>query len=162
MDRHGDDQPAASGRHGEIVREREVSFLETDCVAALVELALLRGEWDEARAAIEHRFPDGPEVELGTPFYVRTLDLLRMAAESALVDGDWEQAEGWVATCETWLDWGARAPDRAAVRLLRARCRHAAGDLERARELAKELVGLKVDVIVAMLTLVGVGLAFLS
>jgi ATP/maltotriose-dependent transcriptional regulator MalT len=124
---------------------RTVSFLRMDSLAALTELALLRGDLVEAREHIRTGLPYGPEVPLGTPFFVRTLDLIRLAAELALAEDDAEQAGAWTNTYERWLDWSDRVPGRSTAQLLRARLLQARGERAAATERARAALDLATE-----------------
>lgn len=121
------------------------AYLRVDALAALAEIERYRGEHAAAWGRVRQAIPDGPETEPGTPFFVRTLALQRIAAALALDAGDLDLALDWTAAHDRWLHWSGRVLDRAWGRLLRARHAEQTGDLARAAALAHAAIALAED-----------------
>jgi hypothetical protein len=116
------------------------AYLRIDALAALAEIERYRGERVSAWSRIHQALPDGPATEPGTPFFVRTLALQRIAAALALDEQRLDLALEWTAAHEQWLAWSGRVLDRAWSALLRARHAELSGDLHAAAAFAATAV----------------------
>jgi DNA-binding CsgD family transcriptional regulator/tetratricopeptide (TPR) repeat protein len=108
-----------------------------DSVATLAAIDRARGRRHEAWSRIHQGLPAGPATAPTSPFYLRRLPLVRLAAELALDEGRSEVARAWIDAHDRWLDYGGRVLDRAASHLLRARLALVDGDRAAARARAE-------------------------
>ncbi|HMM41052.1 MAG TPA: LuxR C-terminal-related transcriptional regulator, partial [Thermomicrobiales bacterium] len=118
------------------------SYLRVDCLAALAELDWSQGRTEDAWRRVTTGLPAGPATESSTPFFVRSLALIRVAVALALDDGNLDLARAWLAAHERWLKSSGRVLDRPAAEVLVARLHELAGDLDAAREHAAAAIAL--------------------
>jgi DNA-binding CsgD family transcriptional regulator len=71
----------------------------------LAELDRLEGQPERAWSHVRALLPAGPDSAPGTLYFLATVELLRVAVELALDDGDVALARRWLATRQRWLDW---------------------------------------------------------
>ncbi len=96
-------------------------------------LAVAQGDLDLAWRLVRDEFPDGPSTEPGDNRFPTSIALQRVAAASAINDGDLRQARLWLDANERWLAWSGAVLGLAEHDLLRARYEQTIGDLDAAR-----------------------------
>jgi predicted ATPase/DNA-binding CsgD family transcriptional regulator len=105
-----------------------VPFLRVDSLAALGEIERRRGLVTQAWSRVKAALPKGTETEPGSPFFVRALAILRLAAELNLDAGEPAEARPWIEAHDAWLAWSGRLLDRPTGALLWARYHATLGD----------------------------------
>ncbi|MDQ4045610.1 MAG: LuxR C-terminal-related transcriptional regulator, partial [Chloroflexota bacterium] len=133
-----------AGRWAEVVEAASAylgdTYLRVDALAALAEIERARGQYTSAWQHVHQGIPDGPATAPGTPFFVRTLVLQRLAAELALDEHQLGHAMEWIEAHDRWLEWSGRVLDRAATLLLRACHALVASNLTSACDLATRAI----------------------
>jgi DNA-binding CsgD family transcriptional regulator len=88
--------------------------------------------WNQVHTAL----PDGLRTQPGGTFFLESVELMRLAAELSLDEGNREAAREWLEAHDRWLDWSGAVLGRAEGLLLWARLRLAEGDDEAATDYA--------------------------
>ncbi len=99
-------------------------------------LARHRGDREIVWSEIRRVVPDGPESEPGRYRYFIQEDIVRLAIEQALQDGDLDVAGAWLEAYDRLIAWSGAVLGRAENGLGWARYHHASGNAVRSRQSA--------------------------
>lgn len=95
------------------------------------------GAWDHLRTLL----PDGYETDFAhAGWYSRDMEVLQLAANLSLDEGNIDGAREWIAAHERWSEWAGHIPQRARTEVLWSRYFLTTGDVGRARQHAEAAI----------------------
>jgi DNA-binding NarL/FixJ family response regulator len=126
-----------------------------DARPILAAIALHSGERTIQQAFCDELLPCGLETPPGTALFTDAMDVQRLNARAALLDGDLDLAGRWIAAHERWLEWSGARRYAPGLALLRSQHARRSGAIDMAWEQAQRALeqatthGQPLDILVA-------------
>ncbi len=118
----------------------EIPILRSGSTLLITELDLLQGNFEQAAARIRSALPDGHNTEPSVWLAHNTMEMLRVAFELELVQGNHQEARAWANAYGKWATWTDRLPALAKHRLNDIALAFAEGELDLAGRKASDLI----------------------